>query len=208
MTSSDLLATSKTQTRSLLRGHLTKAWHKTIEKYYLKGLINSEAGLQTFFYIELVEQFRESKVTRVVFIEPNITADGDGTPRFPDLVICNFKSMIGVVELKFTPRARPDVDKDLETLNYAARNAHRLEVRNDRFLGPELKQRTYPLAHDAVLCWAGVYSGSHRPLSLTDEHDAQNHFLQLDALTSSQKNPVVLPALPKPASEIEVDADC
>jgi hypothetical protein len=93
--------------RSLLRDNLREAWIKTIERHYNSQLINSEHALQVYFCMELLKLFEADNLQRRVFIEPNIQTSC-GKTRFPDVVICNGQKVIGIVELKYTPRGRPN----------------------------------------------------------------------------------------------------
>ena len=105
--------------RNLLRTQLAKAWQKTIKSQYQKQLINSERGLQKIYFCSaLLDIFRNNPLTknkRRIFVEPRLSIGND--IRYPDLVICNNNRIIGVVELKYLPRAKkPSYDKDRGTL--------------------------------------------------------------------------------------------
>ena len=174
--------------RSRLRRHLQDAWVSTIDQQYTEQLVNSEHGLQVYFCMALLREFEESGVSRRLFIEPRLCAKG-GQPRFPDVVICNKSHVIGIVELKYTPRVQPKTSKDLETLSFAAKHGPDLTIANQRFLGKASKPREYPLAADAVLCWAGVYAGQRFSLEKDIEGSLAGRFLQLDAVTSTDGLP-------------------
>ncbi len=106
--------------RSLLRRHLYAAWERTIRDHYQRQQINSERGLQVFFCAALLSEFHAAKVQRRIFVEPGLkTARGFGGPK-PDVLICNRNKIIGVVELKYLPRAKAKVAKDLQTLEWVA----------------------------------------------------------------------------------------
>ena len=178
--------------RSLLRSHLMKAWRKTIEREYNSQLINSEHGLQVYFCAELLRLFKKSRVNRRIFVEPRVSSRA-GKHRHPDIVICNTKYIIGVVELKYVPRSRPGWKKDIDTLKFIASNPAGLEIANERYLGIEPLSRPYPLAPDAVLCWGAVYTG--KPFDLTDKVVASlgDRFLQLHAVTANGERPDIIP---------------
>ena len=116
--------------------------------------------------------------------------------RYPDLVICDTKSVVGIIELKYTPRGRPvpsGLLKDMETLTHAAADSESLQIVNERFLGKFVTQVAYPLAGNAVLCWAGLYRG---PKELELKKDISNdaflkRFLQLSALTYRDADPTI-----------------
>ncbi len=77
--------------------------------------------------------------------------------RKPDIMICNTRSIIGVVELKYNPMGSPKYLKDMETLDWIARNPDGVQVQNNRYVGVVRDDRVYPLASEAVLCWAGIH---------------------------------------------------
>lgn len=180
--------------RSLLRKQLIKAWQNTVEKHYKKQNINSERGLQVHFCDELKKIFDvdQRMKRRRLFIEPNLRTNTSES-RFPDIVICDSKKVIGVIELKYAPRARPDFTKDIETLEFAALNVAELAIQNERFLGVHKDTKSYPLANDAVLCWAGIYKGMREDLTSRISKSVQEHFLQMDALTIDGADPIVYP---------------
>ena len=174
--------------RGLLRSHLKKAWRKTICEQYNTRLINSEHGLQVYLCAELLRLFKANKkINRRIFVEPGVTSS-DGKCRRPDIVICSSRSIIGVVELKYVPRARPAWKKDIETLTFFASNPDTLQIANDRYRGLDIRNPSFRLAPDAVLCWGGVYTGS--PLDLRDV-SIRDRFLQLNALTADGSKPVI-----------------
>ena len=166
--------------RSLLRGQVRRAWRRTINGAYSERLVNSERGLQVHFCIALLKEFRASKVIRRLFVEPTIFF-ADSTKRCPDLVICSARRIIGVVEFKYFPRARPAVEKDMNTLLRLAA-AKDIALANDRFRGAG-EVRHYTVARDAVLCWAGVYTGNFLALPPRAVSRLGERFMRVDALT-------------------------
>jgi hypothetical protein len=175
-----------------LRAQLADAWRNTINAKYRGQLINSERGLQVYFCSELLRIFRSARVKRRLFIEPRVSAKGAQEYRHPDIVICNDVRIIGVVELKYGPRAAARYKKDLETFDFVTSRACGLTISNDRFLGRTIADRPYPLAPDAVLCWAGVYRGPAIHLRTRIKSALRAQFLQLDALTAKGQDPVTL----------------
>lgn len=167
--------------RSLLRAQLCSAWSRTIAGPYDSRLVNSERGLQTHFCMALSEEFERRAVRRRLFVEPNVIFGSDR--RCPDLIVCNARSVIGVVEFKYVPRARPGFAKDLDTLKRLRNTAGRITISNERYRGNS-KARNYTMAEDAVLCVAAIYS-SLEVLELPSEaiEAIGPGFLRLDALT-------------------------
>lgn len=173
--------------RALLRRHIATAWQLTIQEVYPEQLINSERGLQVHFCHRLLKQF--SDVSRRIFVEPGFV-DSDGTSRAPDIVVCHARSIIGVIELKYLPRGRPEYEKDLRTLEWFHSTSDDVELRNDRYMGPDRRSiKRYTLAQDAVLCWAGVYQGPGRLDVESHAVGLGRRFLCLHAVTSDNEAP-------------------
>lgn len=180
--------------RLLLRKHFYNAWVSIIRGPYSQGLINSERGLQVHYCIALFEQFETSTVSRRLFIEPSMKFQS-GPIRYPDLVICNTKSIIGVVEFKYTPCGIPRLGKDIKTLEMLAKAKEGVEISNDRFRGKTNTLHRYAVSPDAVLCWAGVYAGEGLVLP-ADRLGRQ--FLRLDARTAHGSDAVLNCGEPDP----------
>ena len=176
--------------RNLLRTQLTDAWKETID-IYQKQLINSEHGLQVYFCSALLRAFEKNKVKRRIFVEPKVSATNISESRYPDVVICNTKRVIGVVELKYAPRAVAKYKKDLKTFKFVASLSDDLTISNDRFLGITTDNRKYPLAPDVILCWAGVYCGPAMDLRDEIHPPLGARLLQLDAITAQNEIPTI-----------------
>lgn len=160
---------------------------------YPKQLINSERGLQVHFCHRLLEAFGTHK--RQLFVEPSFRCI-DNTVRIPDIVVCNSQRIIGVIELKYMPRAPADFEKDLKTLQWFSSAESGVKLTNERYRGPnESQMKVYELASDAVLCWAGVYAG---PRSDIESHakGLGARFLCLHAITASSLQPELFPPAP------------
>ncbi len=135
-----------------------------------------------------------------MFIEPRLSfaAKGNGRQkrRYPDIVICNTRSVIAVVELKYLPRAMPDVRKDINALNTIAKHRDELIVENARFRGAKRDARKYPFAKSVLFVWAGVhrppslsYHSHEVPLLSADYPDLDGCFMELHAETDDRKPP-------------------
>ncbi|WP_108371315.1 hypothetical protein [Limnohabitans sp. T6-5] len=175
--------------RNLLRCNLEATWTNTIQLYYNSQLINSEHSLQVYFCMELLKQFQSKNLQRRIFIEPNIqTSCGI---RFPDVVICNSQEIICIVELKYAPRGRPSIGKDLETLSFST--SEPFEIKNERYHGPSREDlKKYTVADDAIICWAGIYTGERINLtSIPKEQKFEDRFLQMDGLTNQDDDPEI-----------------
>jgi hypothetical protein len=186
--------------RNSLRAQLWRAWKIVIKKDYNEQRINSEHGLEFYFCSALHEEFTKfndrSGGNRGFFIEPGLSFSGKAkSRRHPDIVICDKKIIIGVIEIKYAPRGKPAskaYEKDLETLQLVA-NADELWLSNDRFRGIATRNTKYRLAKDAVLCWAGIYAGEE--IDMQDDignGHFRERFLQLSALTVDGEHPNVV----------------
>jgi hypothetical protein len=171
------------QSGSPLRSQIQTAWRQTINNEYDERLINSERGLQVYFCKRLMDQFQEAGMDRRLFIEPRINFSANDSSRYPDIVICNTRSIIGVVEIKYQPRARPDYEKDLETLNLLLQHGSAITLSNDRYRGEIEVHRSFSLATDAVLCWAGVYASPEQSIQHQKGLAINHHVMALHALT-------------------------
>ncbi len=173
--------------RSLLKKQIVEAWKETIDKVYSEQLINSERGLQVHFCHRLLSKFSDQGVSRRIFVEPCFK-DSVGKSRSPDVVICHTRQIIGVLELKYLPRASPKYKKDIETLEWFGLATTELTLSNHRYLGVEATSpRKYSLARDAVLCWAGVYRKPRVDIKLAQS--LERRFLCLHAVTSEGEPP-------------------
>lgn len=179
--------------RSMLKAQLRAAWIQTIESYYCRQQINSERGLQTFICAALLHEFDRAGVgeNRRIFIEPTLVVGRSNIVRKPDMVICNSRSIIGVVELKYKPKGHPRTKKDLETLDWMASHPEGIQVQNDRYLGVVRDDRSYTLVADAVLCWAGVHRGMSEPVARQVSPRLKQYFVELHAVTRQDEDPIV-----------------
>ena len=178
--------------RLLLRRQLYLAWKEAIERNYQAQRINSERGLQVFFCAALLSSFDRAGVRRRLFVEPRLLSGSDGAGPQPDVLICNSRNVIGVVELKYLPRAAPKIDKDLQTLAWVASHSGDIRIRNDRYLGANQPEREYSLSGDAVLCWAGVHRGLDGALSRRVAENVYPYFMELHAVTAENEDPKIV----------------
>ena len=183
--------------RKPLQKQLLHAWEKAIASDYCNRRINSERSLQASFWAQLNEEL--NKRTRRMFIEPGFVVTVNGATRtvYPDIVICNTRNVIAVIEIKYQPRIRPSWRKDIRTLAALSRNRKTLQVANSRYRGSESDTKAYPFAEDVLFVWAGV----HRPMADSDlSNDAplssgirslKGCFLELHAVTSGDGEPTI-----------------
>lgn len=178
--------------RYLLRRQLFRSWQETIENQYQYQQINSERGLQVSFCSALMSKFDEKGLNRRLFIEPRLrTRNGTRGP-MPDVVICSTRKIIGIVELKYAPKGKPKVSKDLNTFKWAHSKQKGILLANNRFLGVPYDETQYTLASDVVLCWAGIHNGIRDvPYPLNQQVPARlkSNFMELHAITSKDQEP-------------------
>jgi hypothetical protein len=79
---------------------------------YMSQTIRSECGLQVYLAARLMEAFRIESVTRRLFVKPRIKLNTE-LAVLPDLLVYNRQSIIGVVELNYQPRVKPNSSKDV-----------------------------------------------------------------------------------------------
>jgi hypothetical protein len=144
-----------------------------VARLYQQQLINSERSLQAAMWHELRQQFkREKKPTFKIYVEPHIQLPQKG--RFeartvvPDLVVCNDRAVIAVVELKFSPRGAPGSGKDFATFSRMSRQHDLVKVQHTRWFGEKPVSRPYPLADSVLFVWAAVGKRTSRAGSQPD----------------------------------------
>ena len=184
--------------RPLLQRQLTIAWSNSINKDYCARRINSERSLQASFWSQLNLVLHPKN--RRMFIEPRFVLDFQSNAVYliPDIVICNTKSVIAVIELKYQPRVLPSYKKDIETLQLLSKHREHLSFANNRFRGVGGKTIEYPFSESVLFVWAGVhrkpidsYLPQSVPMLSTGIHELDGCFLQLHAETEHGKTPNV-----------------
>ena len=66
-------------------------------------------------------------------------------------------------------------------------------ISNERFLGIVQDERRYSLAADAVLCWAGVHTGSpSKRLEPLVSSRLKPRFMELHAVTGAKVDPEIV----------------
>jgi len=183
--------------RKPLQRQLLVAWQRTISEHYLNRQINSERSLQASLWSNLVNELPNSRRT---FIEPRIYSNRKSEiPRlYPDLLVCDSRNVIAVIELKYSPKILPSYEKDLKTLKWIAANKAKLHVENSRFLGSSTAPERYTFADKVLFVWAGIH---RQPASSYKEPDADlfsksirvlaNSYVQLHAETARTQEPTV-----------------
>lgn len=171
--------------RALLRSQIVKAWRLTIIKDYEH--INSERSLQAAFWSRLDRTLPPK--TRRLFIEPRMTVMGK--TQYPDIVICNTRQVIGIIELKYKPRTRAGWRKDLDKIRAIADCKTRITISHDRYRGTARCANPYRLAKTVLYVWAGVHAESALDLAGYVGTLAP-HFLALHAETVDGQPPRII----------------
>ena len=174
--------------RSLLKKQVREAWRQSITDDYAAQRINSERSLQASFWSKLNTLLAPK--SRRMFIEPCMSVPGLGRQvRYPDLVICNSREVIGVIELKYQPCAKPKWRKDVETFHFLATHRETISISNTRFRGIVADARLYPLANDVLFVWAGVHAPCDLILNEHVDPILAPHFMSLHAETQLSSAP-------------------
>jgi hypothetical protein len=177
--------------RSTLRRQISEAWSTAITQDYQRQRINNERSLQASIWSRLNSILPCE--SRRMFIEPALVLQTSGTRkcRIPDIVVCNTKEVIGIIELKYLPRVKPNWKKDLDTLLWICEHRDDLRVQNSKYRGIESDGKAYPLSKDLLLVWAGVhcYQGAH--LKPHIQPMLSDSFLELHAITQFGEHPTL-----------------
>jgi hypothetical protein len=105
---------------------------------------------------------------------------------YPDIVVCNSRQVIAVVELKYLPRTVPRYKKDIDNLDFIAKHRSAISISNQRFRGHKTDDRDYELSKQILFVWAGVHA-AHRDgdghLFAEGYNQLKDCYLQLHAAT-------------------------
>ncbi len=179
--------------RSRIKPQLIQAWYESIEVDYYNQRINSERSLQASFWSHLNHLLGRN---RCLFIEPTLaihTKRGKKTI-IPDIVVCNKREVISVIELKYLPRAKPRYKKDIESLALIAENTQQIAIANQRVRGKEKDSKQYSLSKQILFVWAGVHAKkkSKSKKSYAAGYDSLDGcYLEFHALTQKKMKPQV-----------------
>jgi len=180
--------------RSHLKNQIIFAWQQVIEGDYRNQRVNSERSLQASFWSHLNQAL---PTNRRLFIEPVMRFEHGSVTKtvIPDIVVCNTREVISIIELKYLPRARPRFEKDIKNLALIAKNRYGISIANERFRGKEKDGKTYALSRNILFTWAGV----HAVNGVMDERLFSSNFpsldgcyLELHAITGHDSDPEIL----------------
>lgn len=109
---------------------------------------------------------------------------------FPDIVVCNSREVIAIIELKYLPRVKPRYQKDISTLELIACHRSAIRISNERYRGRDADDQEYSLSKEILFVWAGIHAvHQSQPEHLFSEgHDnLTGCYLQLHAATHSDR---------------------
>jgi hypothetical protein len=180
--------------RGLLQKQIIEAWCNCITEDYNSQRINSERSLQASFWSQLNCILPKNR--RRMFIEPTIaiTENGSKYNVIPDLVICNTKEVIGVIELKYRPRGNPVYSKDIDSLAVIARHREGITISNDRYRGQAMDETEYRLSKHILFVWAGIHAPvgfDSGTLYSAGRDELNGCFIELHAETSQNALPTL-----------------
>ena len=176
--------------RGLLRRQLKRAWAQVLSQVYIEGQLNSERALQAYLAAHLLNAFQQDGVKRRLYIEPKVQLAETGAKINPDILVTNTRSVIAVIELKFSPKQAPRQKRDLHKLDSLAHSANPIELTNERYLGPNLAKLRFEFAADCLFVWAGVYRSTRPAVGDEDSRLSQHpNFMMLHALTAEGEQP-------------------
>lgn len=178
--------------RNHLRSIIIQAWRASIEEDYSRQRINSERSLQASLWSKLNDDIGPK---RRMFIEPGISYQENDIRKqiFPDIVICNTREVVAVIELKYHPRVLRPFTKDLENLNSISKHRSTINLRNSRFKGLECDSMNYKCSEQILFIWAGVHRGTYdenNRAALNYEH-LEDCYLELHAETQNCEAPEI-----------------
>lgn len=184
-----LLILENMKGRQLIKSQIIEAWEECINTDYSNQRINSERSLQASLWSQLNQRLGSN---RRLFIEPGMSARDHNEVKqvYPDIVVCNSREVIAVIELKYLPRKKPDYRKDINTLDLIARHRHSMSISNDRYRGENIDSREYTLSKNILFVWAGIHAANQaqsEPLFSEEYSNLDNCYLQLHAATRSQR---------------------
>lgn len=183
-------AIKQQRNRNLLRRQLKDAWRDTMFGPYLDQAINSERALQVHLAARLMNLFDEEGLNRQLFIEPRVTVYQGESRLHPDILVCNSREVIGIIELKYQPLRRPSWEKDFRSLESVSWDSDQIEVDNRRYKGPNPGSRVFSIARKPLFVWAGVYAAPRREIPAGEPcAEIADNLLVLHAVTHADQTP-------------------
>ncbi|MCI0152230.1 hypothetical protein KNO81_41225 [Paraburkholderia sediminicola] len=173
---------NQTARRTKIGNQLIEGWKRTVALDYCNGHVNSERSLQALFFSNLRTVFEEDETQRRFFIEPTVRLSDDSIVR-PDIVICNSREAICILELKYGPRAIVNTAKDMRSLSSIACSKD-ISIALERYRSPKHGPLSFALSKNVLFAWAGIHAGTAEPSQVWSDPAFQGHYyLELHAIT-------------------------
>ena len=181
--------------RELIKSQIIDAWAGCIYEDYNNQRINSERSLQASLWSHLNKLLHKNN--RQLFIEPSMKIKIDGKVKkvVPDIVVCNTREIISVIEIKYLPRGKANYKNDVRKLSHISKNiGKKICIANDRFRGVEMDETKYGLAKNVLFVWCGVHKTEKNEteyLYSSPYQSLNNCFMELHAATNVGSKPMV-----------------
>ena len=178
--------------RALIKSHIIEAWKNCVEEDYKKQRINSERSLQAALWAHLYNNKLPENMR--LFIEPTIKVNGNEKIR-PDIVVCNKRNIISIIEIKYLPRGKPKYEKDIKSLATISAQRENISIENHRFQGIIKDKTKYKARNNILFVWAGFHTKQkleERTLFSDKYIDLKGCYLQLQAETEMGLEPKIL----------------
>ncbi|MCA8995768.1 MAG: hypothetical protein KDA80_02255 [Planctomycetaceae bacterium] len=150
-----------------LRNQLKSVWSGRVRHDYGKHRINSERSLQASLWAGLWQEFENAgwEKQRRILVEPIMFLGEEKSERRfrPDLVICNRRSIIAVIEVKYRPHRLPHPEhpfaKDFECLSTmsTAQGTENIHFLDFRYRGALRRKKRFHLNKETLFVWCGFY---------------------------------------------------
>ncbi len=179
--------------RNLIKSQIIQAWNQSIEEDYCNRRITSEQCLQASFWSHLNHAVSRS---RRIFIAPTFSMRTKGGIRriVPDLVVCNTREVISVIEVKFCPGDHPRYKKAIENLAAIAEHRNQISVDLQQLHDKDKQLKNFSMSKHILFVWACVHAKNNSvgdDLYAADYDVLSNCFLELHASTQKNRKPQV-----------------
>ncbi len=178
--------------RALIKSHIIEAWKDCVENDYKNQRINSERSLQAALWAHLYNNNLPENMR--LFIEPTIHLNGNEKIR-PDIVVCNKKNIISIIEIKYIPRGNPKHEKDINSLAKISAQRENIYIENHRFQGIIKDKTKYKAPKSILFVWAGFHTKQKKAnnvLFSIKHKELKGCYLQLQAETEMGLDPKII----------------
>ena len=180
--------------RNLIKNQIIKCWRKSVSEDYESQRVNSERSLQASLWSNLNAILPK---TRRIFIEPAMSIKTKNGLKvvYPDIVICNTKEVISIIEIKYLPRTKANYKKDINSLSLIAESRKKISISNKRYRGNEADSTKYSLSKNILFVWAGIHKKGKvesSELYSNGVKSLEGCYIELHALTEEKSKPSVI----------------